>query len=209
LAIFGRMCKDRALAILLSALSLPVSAQLVMKKSLLAHLGAGIPYMSLSSGSQELSASGMTGGAVDFSFAYAFSPRWSLGFHYQWFGTGNYTEEIDRLRLTRYELEGGYRVMNKERHALEVTLGLGAALIALHDQEARLPAEALTRSLSIGARYIHMITRTVGAYACFNASPGGDGALSIAEVPLQDENGAAIELSWNSTSLLVGAAVRF
>lgn len=199
----------RTLAVLLSISALPACAQLVRKKNLVVHLGAGGSLLATSSRIEALSAGGMGGGAIDFSFAYSFSPRWSLGFHYQRLGTDHYTGNIDRLRITRYEVEGACRLINRDRQALELTLGLGVARVALHDTEDRLPAEAITGSMSAGARYMRMITGTVGAYMGFNASPGDDGTLSIGDVPVEDDQGDAIGLRWNGLSLSAGITVRF
>ena len=185
------------------------TGQLVFKKSLLMHLGGGASFLALSSEVEELSASGLTGGTVEFSFGYAFSPKWSLGFHYLRLGTDHYTEDIDRLRITRYELERGYRLLNQEDQAVELTLGIGAGLLALHDRSERLPVEALTRSLSAGARYIRLFSKTVGAYAGVNTSPGGDGAMMLGGQEILDANGRAVLISWNSVSTVVGVAVRF
>lgn len=199
----------RSIAVLLCIGTLPACAQLVRKKNLVAHLGAGGSLLAISSRIEALSAGGLGGGAIDFSFAYAFSPRWSLGFHYQRLGTDHYTETIDRVRITRYEVEGACRLLNRDRQALELTLGLGAARTALHHTEDRLPAEAISASAGIGARYLRMISNTMGAYAGFNASPGGNGTLSVGDVPVQDDTGQPVDLGWNSLSVTAGAFVRF
>lgn len=197
------------LSLLALMISCASSAQLVRKKSLITYLGGGGSILGINGPVDALTAHGITGGAIDFAFAYAFNPYWSMGIHFQRQGSQEVNVDVDQVRVARYDLEGSVRLVNREKGALEMTAAVGLSQIGLRDRDQRLPVEAIDFSGTIGARYLRMITNTLGAYASINWSPKNDGVLWQGEEPVNDVAGKQLTLEWANGAIAAGLMVRF
>lgn len=184
-------------------------AQLVGRKNLLIHFGGGATIISSSGQADVLSTSGLAGGNVAFSFAYAFNRYWSMGVHFQRMGSKHTTTMLDHVRVARYDLEGSIRLVNREHAALEATTAIGLAEIRLRTDGQRLPVVSVDYGASIGARYLRRITNTLGTYAAINWAPFQDGLVWQGEKPVTDESGRQLTLEWSTACIAVGLFVRF
>jgi hypothetical protein len=197
-----------AIILLYLAVTATGRGQTIAKKDLLITLGGGACSLALK-GDSDLFHTRTIGGTIDFAFNYSITDRFAMGFHYQRLGTDDIDPPAERVRITRYEIEVGWRAWSGAHSALQITAGAGAGVPAISLSGGGLPLTAVTGEVSLGARYVHLLTDVIGAYALLNATPGKSGALLYGDQEVRDVHGNAVQINWSAVSLAAGVMVRF
>lgn len=182
-------------------------AQAVQHKHLLISASGGAGVMALVSDRVDLTTTTACN-AFRFSFAYALSDKWSLGVHYDRIGSNEPDGDLDRLHLTTYLLEGTYRPWIGDRAVVECTVGLGASAASLFPEGARLPYTASGGAFTLGVRYVHLLSNTVGLMVGSEHAMAGAGNVLL-EGDSVNPDGSVSTLEWNSQRLTAGMVVRF
>ncbi len=195
--------------LMLFATGATLQAQAVRKGNLVTSLGGGGGILRLKSDAEGVSGQEVNCGAVRFAFAHAFNDRVSLGLHYDRLGSDESGAPLERLRITTYMLEGVWRPWTGERAALEVHAGLGTSIIALRPLAGRLPYTANTGVVAVGARYLHLLSGSIGAFLAADHALAGQGALSLDGKVLRDNAGETLTMEWSSSRMTAGLLLRF
>ena len=193
----------------LALIPVMVCAQAVHQKNLLITMGVGAGQVSMMSPTEVLQLDKGQCGTVRLAFGYAISDRWSLGMHYDRIGTTDHPGPVERFRLTTYLFEGCFRPLLGKRGTVEVSAGIGPAILALRPTNGRLPARSNHGAFALGSRYVYMISGTLGTYIGGDIVAGSEAYLAIEGVPVTDEQGATVKTSWTSGRLGAGLVVRF
>ncbi|HRH70737.1 MAG TPA: hypothetical protein PLB89_14645 [Flavobacteriales bacterium] len=197
------------LALLFGLLFPPsAAAQAVEARHLVMSVGGGAGMLNMASDDADLADQGVESGALRFAFGYAFSPRWSLGIHYDRIGTAYHGGILEHLHVTNYLVEGTYRPWVGQRAMAECTFGVGASVLALFPYGARLPYTGNGATVSVGVRYGHMITHTLGFFAAADHAASSSNALEV-NGGVVDPDGTATHVQWNSQRITAGMLVRF
>ncbi len=183
-------------------------AQAVEARHLVMTVGGGAGMLNMASDRPDLADVGVESGALRFAFGYAFSQRWSLGVHYDRIGTAYHGGVLDHLHVTTYLLEGTYRPWVGQRAAMECTLGIGASALSLFPYGARLPYTGSGSTLSVGVRYWHMVTYTLGFFTAVDHATSSSNAL-VVNGGTVDPDGSDTRVQWNSQRVTAGLLVRF
>lgn len=198
------------LALLLACAPLGAGAQAVARKHLLTAMGGGVGLLSLDRVPDSVSAAGALCGTVSVHTAYAFGRRFSLGVQYSRIGTDRIGPAVDQVRLQAFALTFHYRPWVGERAFAEAWLALGRAdaLVDLHQPSLPVVGNAGFRAL--GARYAHMLSGTIGAYAGIELAGGDRQYLRRYDgSAFTDAEGRTGAFDWSSQRLLAGLLVRF
>lgn len=209
LSIFARMfrCLPTGIALLAAVLA---SGQAVHRKQLITCLGAGAGLITVDHTADTLSTSNAAAGSITFRFAYALSDRWSLGLHYDRIGTDRAGGATELLRFTTYLVEGTYRPWIGERAAMELNLAVGPSVMALRTFSQSLPLRGTANAVSLGARYVHRIGSTLGAFVSVDhAAANGTTITDYNGDAIENANGDPIKLDWNSERLNAGLVLVF
>lgn len=186
----------------------PAAAQAVEPKHLVMTVGGGVGMLNMASDRADLADQGVESGALRFAFGYAFSRRWSLGIHYDRIGTAYHAGILEHMHVTTYLLEGTYRPWVGQRATVECTTGLGGSAVALFPYGARLPYTGSGTTLSVGLRYWHMLTYTMGFFAAADHAASSSNAL-VVNGGTVDPDGTTTHVQWNSQRITAGLLVRF
>lgn len=198
------------LALLLACAPLGASAQAVARKHLLTAMGGGVGLLSLDRVPDSVAAAGVVCGTVTVHTAYAFSQRFSLGVQYSRIGTDRIGPAVDQVRLQAIALAFHYRPWVGERAFAEAWLALGQARAFVDLRQDLLPVVGKAGFRALGARYAHLLSGTIGAYAGIELAGGDRQYLQRYDgSPFTDAEGRTGAFDWSSQSVLAGLLVRF
>ena len=178
--------------------------QMILQKHLVIGLAGGGGITSTQSNWKELRSSAIASSGVRFSFSYAFNERWSLGGQYLRVGSVKFPGPVDRIRFTNYMIEGTYRFINSDRHAVEILLGAGITSMTLRPVDELLPYDAVGPVANAGIRYLFLINETIGLFAAFDHTQAPDHDVTHKEYAID-----GYTIRWNSQRLTGGAFLRF
>lgn len=185
------------------------NAQAVRKGNLVSSLGGGAGLLDLHGSGAGIGQPELPCGAVRFAFAHAFGKRWSLGLHYDRIGSADHGDPLERLRITTYQLEAAWRPWIGERAALELLAGAGTSILALRPVGGRLPYGANAGVVQVGARWLHMVSGTLGAFVAADHAVSAAADLALEGETVNDADGKPISVSWSSSRITAGLLLRF
>ena len=197
------------LLLLLPATAEPLHAQAVQRKHLVMSFGVGVGLSSMTGPADTLRMQSTESGVVHFGFDYALGDRWSLGFRFDRTGTDQQVERFDGVRFNSFLFQLTYRPWVTRTMALELHGALGGSRLSVDPLNELLPVTATPGVVLGGARFIHLISGTIGAFAAFDASASGQGLARFDDEVLQEMDGTDVRLSWSATRLTAGLIVRF
>jgi hypothetical protein len=193
---------------ILLSVSIATPAQAVERHHLLTTLGAGAGVVRLASDRDDLAEEALECGALRFAFGYAITDRWSIGFHYDRIGSAFHSGSLEHLHLTTYLLEGSYRPWTGQRASVECSAGIGATAAALFPYGSRLPFTAGGSAFAIGARYLYLLTGTLGLFVSADHATTSSNEL-VLEGGEVNADGSISRLQWNGQRITAGVLVRF
>ncbi|MFZ1693225.1 MAG: hypothetical protein WAT74_08525 [Flavobacteriales bacterium] len=192
------------------AAAVAVQGQSIARKNLVTSLGGGSGLLSITQTADSVSASAALSGAISFRVQYAFTKRFSLGIHYDRIGSDRIGKAVDHVRFSTLLISGSYRPWISERAYVEAHGAVGTAALSLDLYALSLPVVGRGGSSSFGARYVHLLSGTLCAYAGVEATGGSRMYLQRYDgKPFADADGLTGSLNWSSQRVLVGLAVRF
>lgn len=192
------------------ATAVAVQGQAIVRKNLVTSLGGGSGLLSIAQASDSVSASAAVCGAITFRVQYAFTKRFSLGIHYDRIGSDRIGKSVDHVRFSTVLISGSYRPWIGERAYVEAHGAIGTAALSLDLFALALPVVGRSGSSSLGARYVHLLSSTLCAFAGIEATGGSRMYLQRYDgKPFADADGLSGALDWSSQRVLVGLAVRF
>lgn len=197
------------LLLLLPVTTAPLHAQAVQRKHLVMSFGVGVGLSSLTGPTDTLRMQSTESGVVHFGFDYALGDRWSLGFRFDRTGTDQQVERFDGVRFNNFLFQLTYRPWIARRMALELSGALGGSRLSVDPKNELLPVTATPAVVLAGARFIHLISGTIGAFAALDASVSGEGIAQFKDDSLRDAEGTDVRLAWKATRLTAGLIVRF
>ncbi len=205
------LCRMRflLLLLLLPVTAAPLHAQAVQRKHLVMSLGVGVGLSSMTGPTDTLRMQPTESGVVHFGFDYALGDRWSLGFRFDRTGTDRQVERFDGVRFNNFLVQLTYRPWVARRMALELNGALGGSRLSVDPKNELLPVTATPGVVLCGARFIHLISGTIGAFAALDASVSSEGIARFKDDSLRDAEGTDVRLAWKATRLTAGLLVRF
>lgn len=201
------MVRTLLLSLLLSG-SVVCTGQALHRKHLTVSLGGGAGLWQVNSDRDDLTQDALESGAIRFAFGYAIADRWSLGIHYDRVGSARHDGLLARARATTYLIEGAYRPWSGQHAFLEINLGLGAHITALFPTTERLPYTATGSAGSLGIRYAHLLSGTVGLYLAADHAASSSDALTLNGGRVNADGSTSI-VQWNTQRITAGLMVRF
>lgn len=196
-------------ALFLLVAACPLHAQCVDAKRLVTSLGGGVGTLTVNRSPRALVFGPESAGAATFRFAYGASQRISFGFHYDRIGTDRTPEQVDRVRFTTYLAEVSYRPWQSERSAIELSVSLGTSIMSLRTNAADLPLIGQSTTGAIGARYMRLLSKTVGVFLSVDHAGSRDLVVKDYDGNPIEVDGGPVRLSWNSQRMQTGLLIRF
>ncbi len=184
------------------------SGQAIPAKNLVVALGGGGGFSWIAGNDEEVRSGSLESSAVRFSFSYALSDRISIGGHYSRIGSVVHPV-LDRIRLTSYMIEGGYRIHNGTRAALELAVAAGLQLTTLRPKDVLLPFDAHGAVFNGSVRYLRMINGTIGVFAAFDHFMAPEAVITFAGDPLLLRDGRTAVTGWRCARATAGGFLRF
>lgn len=192
------------------AVALSSPGQSIQRKQLITALGVGGGLTAIHNTADSLAGTGITTGSVTFGFAYALGDRWSIGIHYDRIGSDRTGNSIALMRFTTYMLEGSYRPWVGRHAAVEARVAFGPSVMALRPRGQALPLRAANNVVSLGIRYLHMITGGTGAFVSLeHAGSNGVSVTDFEGQRITNTLNEPLRLNWSSQRLNAGVYVRF
>lgn len=201
------MLRPLLLIVLLAAVG-QGQAQAVRRKHLVMSVGGGIGVINAFSDRKDIEVVGLGSGVFRAAFGFAVTDRWSLGLHFDRVGSTWHNGALDRLHFTTYLFGIAYRPWITERSAMELEFGFGPMRTSLFPNDTRLPYTTTGGAVSVGFRYIGMLSRTIGAFAAFDHAASSSNELLL-EGGLVNPGGGRSRFQWNSPRVSFGMIVRF
>lgn len=196
--------------LLLLLFTVECTAQAIHRKHLVMTFGGGAGITTMKSSIDSLGMRSAETGEVRFAVAYAISDKWSIGMHYDRIGTDRTSSAVELLRFTTYMIEGVYRPWIGEKAAIEVQLAFGPSLMAAKQWGQGLPMKCQSTALAVGARYLHMFSGTVGAFASVDHATSRSAHITDYNgQQITDAADNALKLDWSSQRISAGLVVRF
>lgn len=189
--------------------SCPLRAQCVGTKNLITSLGGGAGLLSVNRSPRDLVFGPEVAGSATFRFAYSASQRISFGIHYDRIGTDRTPANVDRVRFTTYMAEVCYRPWQNERSAIELYVALGPSIMSLRTNSADLPLRGQSTAGALGARYLHLLSKTIGVFLALDHAGGREMVIKDYDGNPIEIGGDQVRLGWNSQRVNTGLLVRF
>lgn len=198
------------LALLLAVLVAPAAGQSITRKNLFTSLGLGAGLLTISQAGDSVSALAASSGAVTLRVSYAFTRRFSLGFHYDRIGSDRVGRAVDHLRFNSYAVSAAFRFWIRERHFAEAHLALGSATLSLDLYALPLPVVGSSGCTTLGARYVRLLSNTLCVFTSVELTAGRTMYLQQYDgAPFNTAEGVAGSLDWGGQRVVGGLAVRF
>lgn len=205
-----RRVRPCLLAWLLVALAASAAGQSIARKHLFTSLGLGAGLLSITQAGDSVTALAATSGSVTLRVSYAFTRRFSLGFHYDRIGSDRVGRAVDHLRFNSYAVSAAFRFWIRERHFAEAHLALGSATLSLDLYALPLPVVGSSGCTTLGARYVRLLSSTLCVFSAVELSAGSTVYLQQYDgAPFNTADGVAGSLDWSNQRFMAGLAVRF